>query len=107
MVTGPVQSLVGEYATPVVDPVSLVTAEIRKRSSGTSLLVDGSAAVSTRFCNVIPANRTAGSATAPDAPGVVVSTPVWVIDDSHSVAAVPSPGAGIVWASDHESTGRY
>jgi hypothetical protein len=55
--------------------------------------------MSTRLGSLMPLNDTDGRVMALAEPPEVVSCPVRVIDDSHSVGAVPSPVAGIVWAS--------
>ena len=87
----------------ITDPVSVVIEEIRKRRSAGR----PSVTVSTRLARSLAGvcrNVTGGRVIGVVEPPPPVPDPVRVIESSHSVAEVPSPGSGIDWASAYEST---
>src|SRR5882672_5635781 len=101
VVTGATQSLAGVYSTPIVVPVSVVTALIRIRVNGTN----ESGPVSTRFTNACAANDAAGRVIGELEPPAVMSCPVRAIPESHNVGIVAFPVLGNVCVKAQESTG--
>src|SRR6266496_2894680 len=86
----------GEYVTDVVPPDSLWMAEIRYR-----LIGEYPSSPSTRFAICTPSKVTAGIAAEPP------TSPVWMMELSHSARLVVSPGDRKEWLRVHESTLRY